>query len=275
MIGQERLRNLFEMLIANKEFPRFSILTGVKGIGKKTMCDWIATEMSKHAVTIYRLPDNKIDTIRDMIAMSYKAVNPTLYIIADADAMSVQAKNSLLKITEEPPNQAYFIMTLEDAEMTLETIKSRASIFPLDNYKKAEIEQYTKRGHNASEKELDIVSEICDVPGDVENIYAHNPVDFYNYVVKVVDNIADVEGANSFKIADKLAIKQDSDGYDIKLFLRAFMSICMNRLNDDPLRYASGISITSKYLSQCGIRGVSKQMLIDSWILEIRKYWMR
>ena len=275
MIGQERLQNILGTLIENQEFPRFSILTGVSGSGKKTMCDWIADQMLKWHVTPYKLPDVKIDTIREMIATSYKAVYPVLYIIADADSMSTQAKNSLLKITEEPPNNAYFIMTLEDAAMTLETIRSRASIFALDNYKKSEIEQYTKRTRKPTKKELDIVCEICDVPGDVENIYKYNPIEFYDYVVKVADNIADVEGANSFKISDKLAIKQDSEGYDVKLFLRAFMQICAERLETDPLRYASGISITSKYLSQFGIRGISKAMLMDGWILEIRKYWLR
>ena len=275
MIGQERLRDIFDVLISNHEFPRFCILTGVSGIGKKTMCNWIAEKMSKQNVVSCRLPDVKIDSIREIISMSYKAVNPTLYIIADADSMSVNAKNSLLKITEEPPNNAYFLMTLEDAGMTLETIRSRASIFALDRYKKAEIEQYTKRTHDVSDKALKIICEICDVPGDVENICTQNPVEFYDYVKLVVDNIADVEGANSFKIADKLALKPDAEGYDVKLFLRAFMAICMGQLQDDPLRYASGISITSKYLGQLGIKGASKSMLIDSWILEIRRYWMR
>lgn len=275
MIGQERLRNMFKLFVEGNQLPRFSILTGVAGIGKKTLCKWLGDEMQEQGFTIYKLPDIKIDSIREMIDLSYKAVNPTLYVIADADNMSTAAKNSLLKITEEPPNNAYFVMTLEDATMTLETIKSRASIFALDNYKKAEIEQYTKRTHKPNERELEIISEICDVPGDVEKLYESKPIEFYDYVKMVVDNIADVEGANSFKIADKLALKQDSLGYDAKLFLRAFMAICVERLNEDPLRYASGISITSKYLSQFGIRGISKAMLIDSWILEIRRYWMR
>lgn len=277
MIGQESLRDTLSLLIENHDFPRFCIITGRKGSGKKTLCNWIVEKFSEvvPVITSYKLPDVKIDTIREMIKTSYQATNPIIYIIADADSMSTAAKNSLLKITEEPPNNAYFIMTLESMEMTLETIKSRASTFTLDMYKRAEIEHFVKRSYNVSEQELDIIGELCDVPGDAETIYGYNAVEFYSYVEKVVDNIHEVEGANAFKISDKLALKQDAEGYDVKLFLRAFMAICMNRMKTDPLKYATAISITGKYISQLGIRGISKVMLMDAWLLEIRKHWMR
>ena len=88
MIGQERLRNMFKLFVEGNQLPRFSILTGVAGIGKKTLCKWLGDEMQERGFTIYKLPDIKIDSIREMIDLSYKAVNPTLYVIADADNMS-------------------------------------------------------------------------------------------------------------------------------------------------------------------------------------------
>ena len=284
MIGQKRLQDTFKTLIENECFPRFCMITGQTGSGKKTICQYIIDcfKQVDSSITGYTLPDIKIDTIRDMIAFSYKAVTPIVYIIPDADGMSVQAKNSLLKITEEPPNNAYFVMTLESPEMTLDTIRSRASIFSLDNYTEEDIRQYALRHNNLtpqdllnSKEEFDIIKEICDVPGDVDTLYSYNPKEFYQYVEKVIDNVDKAEQSNVFKIADKLALKQDSEGYDLKLFLRAFMAICIGRIELDPLRYATGISLTGKYMSQLRIRGVSKQMLFDSWILEIRKYWTR
>ena len=219
------------------------------------------------------------DTIRDMISISYKAINPVVYVIADADSMSVPAKNSLLKITEEPPNNAYFIMTLETLENTLDTIKSRASVFLLDNYTEENIYQYALRYNKitpadilSNKEELDIIKQICDVPGDVDMVYQYKPLEFYQYVKKVVDNIDKAEEANVFKLTDKLSLKTDTEGYDVKLFLRIFLIICFNNMQEDPLKYATGISITSKYISQLGIRGISIQMLVNAWILEIRKY---
>ena len=284
MIGQERLRGMFKVLIVGHTLPRFCILTGQTGSGKKTLANWMAEEFKKvHAdATIYTLPDVKIDTIREMINLSYKAVSPVMYIIADADTMSVQAKNSLLKITEEPPNNACFIMTLETLENTLDTIRSRASVFSLDNYSEDEIREYALRYNNLTpaglvnnKGEFDIIKEICDVPGDVDMVYQYKPAEFYGYVEKVVDNIDKAEQANVFKLAEKLALKPEAEGYDLKLFLRIFLTICFSRMPSDPLKYATGISITGKYISQLGIRGISKQMLVDAWILEIRKYWTR
>lgn len=277
MIGQLQLRDIFEISIDENMFPRFCILTGPAGCGKKTMCDWLITKFKQKDGNSanYTLPDVKIDTIREMIATSYKAADKIIYIIADADGMSTAAKNSLLKITEEPPKNAYFIMTLEDISNTLDTIKSRAAVYQMDNYTRENIDEYARRSHKPAESDFEIIHAICDVPGDVDLLYAYKPSEFYNYVIQVVDNINEVEGANAFKIADKLALKQDSTGYDVKLFLRAFMAICVSRMQTEPLKYASGTSITSKYISQLGIKGISKQMLIDGWLLEIRKYWMR
>ena len=277
MTGQKRLQDLFKMLIHNSDFPRFCILTGQTGSGKKTMCDWIVDEFRTRnpLITSYKLPDVKIDTIREMIATSYRAVNPIIYIIADADNMSVQAKNSLLKITEEPPNNAYFVMTLESTEMTLETVKSRASIFQLDPYTSDEIRAYSKRLGVSKADELGMICDICDVPGDVEHMLVYGVKDFYDYVNKVIDNIDTADGANVFKASVKLALR-DNDGYDVKLFLRAFMAVCAERMKkENPLKYATGTSITSKYMSQLGIRGISKSMLIDAWIIEMRRYWTR
>lgn len=272
MIGQKNLLNNLEQIISAGTFPRFSILTGPKGCGKHTVSKWIAEKLG---ITPYILPDVKVDTIRHAIEVSYKAVNPTLYMIYDADNMSVAAKNVLLKVTEEPPNNAYFIMTVENMDLVLDTIRSRATIYLLDNYSSVEIKEYAERNYKSTQDELDIIDELCEYPGDVDLLYESKPTDFYNYVKKVVENIAKVEGANAFKIADKLALKQDAEGYDVKLFLRAFMAICVRCMKDEPLQYATGISITSKFINQLGIKGVSKSMLIDSWILDIRNHWMR
>ena len=189
MIGQQRLKDLFELLIKEHDFPRFTILCGPQGSGRKTMCEWIAVTMHKWmSINLYRLPDVKVDTIRQMITSAYQATRTTLYLIQDADTMSLAAKNALLKVTEEPPNNAYFVMTLEDANNTLDTVKSRGSIYWMDNYTSDEILEYAKR-NQLTQDEIGIVKAICDVPGDVDNLCKQKPTDFYAYVVKAVDYI--------------------------------------------------------------------------------------
>jgi len=48
-----------------------------------------------------------------------------IYIIADADMMSVEAQNALLKTIEEPPEYAVIMLLTENAETLLPTIRSR------------------------------------------------------------------------------------------------------------------------------------------------------
>lgn len=265
MIGQKNLLDRIEQLIENNTFPRFSIFVGPKGSGKKILAHETACNLK---ALIYDC-DSKIDSVREMITNCYKLWEKTCYVIADADNMSNAAKNALLKITEEPPNNAYFIMTLEDENNTLETIRSRGTVFHMDRYTPDEIYQYAREFTNYTlhDDEWDIIKDICETPGDVNNLGKY-PLEFYDYVQLVVDNIAEVSLANAFKIPSKVALKDDAEGYDLRLFWKAFMKVSF-----DKGRY-NGIYQTSKYLQKLKIKGINRSMLMDNWILEIRKLWM-
>lgn len=267
MIGQRHLLDTIDALIANNKFPRFCILVGPKGSGKKKVCEHINEALN--TFWCYE-PDNKVETIRSAIVDAYKVVSPTCYVFTDVDNMSVQAKNSLLKVTEEPPNSAYFIMTIENLSNTLETIISRATVFHMDNYTPAELLQYAQ---DTYQDNIELYGHLCDTPGEVDLLYKSGTEDFYHYVEKVVNNISIAPGCNVFKITSILKLKEEGEGYDIKLFLKAFIMICGSRMQEAD-KYIDGIIISSNYLSQLGITGISKQSLLDMWILDIRKAWM-
>jgi DNA polymerase-3 subunit delta' len=48
-----------------------------------------------------------------------------IYILMDAENITVQAQNALLKLIEEPPNNVFIILTADNPEIFLETIRSR------------------------------------------------------------------------------------------------------------------------------------------------------
>ncbi|GAB6992537.1 DNA polymerase III subunit delta' [Paenibacillus pini] len=75
----------------------------------------------------------KIDQIRDLQRVfSYRSEmkNPKVYIIDQADKMTVQAANSLLKFLEEPPIPAVAILITENGMALLPTIQSRTQLVP-------------------------------------------------------------------------------------------------------------------------------------------------
>lgn len=65
-----------------------------------------------------------------------------IYIIAEADLMTVQAQNALLKTIEEPPAYAVIFLLTENAEALLPTITSRCVMLKLRNIRDTLIRKY-------------------------------------------------------------------------------------------------------------------------------------
>lgn len=256
MVGQKNLLKIFKRLIDNNSFAKFTIIVGERG----SEANKFAAEISKWLnANLVEVPDIKVDTIRNIITEAYKVSSTTIYNIKDADNMSLQARNSLLKVTEEPPNKSYFIMTVDNDANLIDTIKSRGAVFYTERYTRDEILEYYN-----FDKDTDIITALCDTPGEVD-IIRNKPGEFYEYVEKVVDNIAAVSGSNAFKIAEKIKLKDTDEGYDLILFWKAFKQICF----DKELFRAS--LTTSEFLNMVNIKSINKQMLFDSWILEMRR----
>ena len=69
-----------------------------------------------------------IDTVRALREDAYILPNEAprrVFLLAEAQNMTEQAQNALLKILEEPPASALFLLTCENRGQLLETIRSR------------------------------------------------------------------------------------------------------------------------------------------------------
>ena len=263
MVGQDRLLQDIRGMIQTETFPRFCIITGERGSGKKTLAKNISKMFGN---CIFSVAGIGIDDVRSVILQAYRlSGTQTLYLLPDADNMSVQAKNALLKVTEEPPNNAFFLMTLQDANNTLDTIRSRAVVFSMQPYTQTDILQYVDTTHPELAQVRDIVGEICETPGEVDELSVLDVDQFYQFVQKVVQNIAEVSTANALKISTQLCMKDGDTGYDLAMFWKAFLRICVD------VGELYWVKNTSKKLSQLKkVRGINRQMLFDSWVLELR-----
>lgn len=65
-----------------------------------------------------------------------------IYIISDADRMTVQAQNAILKTIEEPPGYAVLMLLANNADMMLPTILSRCVRLNLKAVKDGDIKEY-------------------------------------------------------------------------------------------------------------------------------------
>lgn len=270
MIGQKVLIEKIRGQIERKKFPRFSILIGESGAGKKTLAKEISDLLGCTPVIVGTSAEN----IRFCVEDSYKLIDPIVYIIADCDNMSSAAANALLKVTEEPPQKAYFILTCENLENILSTIKSRGVTYMLEPYTYEDKLDFLAGEKPLDEEDETFILEVATNIGDLKKFLEMNVGEFRDYVNLVIDNIAEVQGSNAFKIGDKIALK-DEDKYNLKLFWRAFSCLCVDRmLGEDALKYAVAVAITGDAVQQLSIKGINKDMLFSTWVLDIRSEWL-
>jgi replication-associated recombination protein RarA len=278
MIGQRYTIHFVQDLLEKQYMPRFMLIVGDKGSGRKTLADLVAHKFKaymrgNHCV----MPDIRIAAIRDVITDAYKQKTEMLYIIPDIDNMSQEAQNALLKLTEEPPNKAYFVMTIEDLNNVLSTIKSRAYTLFLDKYKPEEIREYAQSTGKLEDAVIDtMVLDVCETPGEVNTFIECGAEQFYEFVDKVVENVDNVTIANMLKIVNSLDIKDDGKGYDVILFLKVFMRCCMihgastQYDSREAYQYIRMIPPTSTILTKLKVRGANKNMLLTDWLLSVR-----
>lgn len=97
----------------------------VKGIHP----DVITVEEEKGIISVERVREIKNDA-----AILPNEAERKVYIIRDAQNMTVQAQNAFLKLLEEPPKHVVFILTADNRAKLLETIISRVAVFGIDNF---------------------------------------------------------------------------------------------------------------------------------------------
>lgn len=266
MIGQVELLRDIDKTISR--FPRFSIITGSRGSGKKTLCKEIVNKLGLKPLYF----GIKIEDIRNAIETAYTQVEPIAFIIADADKMSLAAKNSLLKITEEPPKNCYFILTLENIDNTLATIQSRGTVFQLQPYTVAEVLQYRAyRGYNSTFDE--VVSLVCNNTGEVDELFSYDVGEFYKFAKCIVDNVNVPKSGNTFKISKKVKTKDDDKTtYDATLLMKAIQKLFLQKGKETKdKRYLEASICTGKWLQQLQLSSVNKIGIMDMWIIDVRK----
>ncbi len=142
------------------------LIIGKKGSGKKYLANFISQQLLgisdiNNYPYLYSIKaiENKIgiDQIRDIQNMtklkipSDKAVSRIL-IIQEANAMTEEAQNSLLKTLEEPPKNTVIIMLANDINNLLSTIRSRVQIIKiLDPTYQQIIEYFSKKNYDIAD----------------------------------------------------------------------------------------------------------------------------
>lgn len=266
MVGQENNKKLIDDFVENNTCPRFIIITGTEGSGKRTFSKYIADRLGAE----FLLFDNKIDSVREVITTAYTQTKNIVYCIYGYETMSIASKNALLKIAEEPPTNTYVILTATNKNDILDTLKSRAVVIDMEFYSHKELQECAK----LFGVEKDILT-LCQVPQDILKLQDINEEEFKKFVDNVWDNIGNASIGNSLKIGSKLKLKDEQDGYDVILFINALMKKIIETFiehNKDKKSIQCGLNMLSlcfetknKFVSK-----YNKQAIIDTFIIRMR-----
>ncbi|KNY27163.1 hypothetical protein Bccel_2431 [Pseudobacteroides cellulosolvens ATCC 35603 = DSM 2933] len=85
-----------------------------------------------------------------------------VYLIFEADKMTVQAQNCLLKTLEEPPPYAVIILTASNYEALMETIRSRVLRLSFNKYSNGELKAIIDRTMDKPVNNIDFVLSFSD-----------------------------------------------------------------------------------------------------------------
>ena len=132
-------------------------------------CKKILSDLSPDVITVgsdgkASLGVDKIRFLKEDVHIIPNELDDKVYIIEDADKMTVQAQNALLLTLEEPPSYARFILLCENSELLLDTIKSRAPILRTEPIPTDMIDAYiSKRDVRAAQMKVSALEDYAEL----------------------------------------------------------------------------------------------------------------
>ena len=171
VVGHKDIIDYIHNAISENKVSHAYIMNGRRGSGKKTLAKLFAMTLtceksdqdpcgkcpscvqasSENHPDIIRVRHEKpntitVEDIREQVnhTIQIKPYRSTykIYIIDEADLMTAQAQNALLKTLEEPPSYAVFFLLTENANVLLDTIKSRCVMLKFRNLQDTLIKNY-------------------------------------------------------------------------------------------------------------------------------------
>lgn len=266
-IGQERVKEMICKWTDRDSFPHFILIAGEEGSGRKTIATEIAKALkSKLAI----VEDISVDGVRNLVEVAYQLTTKMLYLIPDADPMSIGAKNALLKFTEEPPVNAYIVITLKSFNNTLPTILSRAQQIIVEPYTVQELAKLTSNPKYAV---------IAKTPGMLQYFEAMGEEkvgDIVSFCRIVVDKIDKVPFANAFKSGVNLKLREKDEGFELTAFLAGLEYVLDRYMRKGPslkmlIRLSCWYKLLPKYQSLLNRGGLNKRAIYDKLIMEARE----
>lgn len=287
IIGNEKIKQDLEKLVLQNKTSHSYLFLGTEGIGKKLIAKEFAKMLLCEAKEKYCgkcksciefdsnnnpdftlvEPDGaslKIEQIRQIQKKIIEAPiisKKKVYILDDADLMTVEAQNCLLKTIEEPPEYVTIILIGSKEQNFLNTIKSRCTILKFQNIESNKIKGYLKEKYDIDNVTDDMLSLYQGSIRKAEDL--KDKQQLYLNIIDIVDNIKNNDLIDTLKKAD-LIYKSQDEKYEI---LESMNVILLKKFKED-IKYLKCIDIVEETKKRIKANG-NYNMCIDNMLFNI------
>lgn len=232
-LGNQKAKKTLYKMKQSGRFPHAILLCGEKGLGKKTFARLVAQTFlcesenapcnacetchkieSKNHVDIEQISEFTrpnsfpVDKVREIKKTAYLSPNEAkvrVFILANADCMGVQAQNALLKIIEEPPQTAMFILTAQNREKMLETVRSRCVSIPIMPVEETVAKDFVKKLYPDNEL-VDMLSQTFsgNIGAIIEAVSDKDSVEQINYAHEIIKSLVQGDEYKTLVLLSKL-----------------------------------------------------------------------
>lgn len=175
VIGQEDAVKQLTALIDKGKVPHALMFTGPSGTGKTTLARVLKKLLGcrdSDYQEINAAESRGIDTIREIIQRMGLAPmgKCRIWLIDEVHRVTVDAQNAMLKMLEDGPAHAYFILCTTDSSKIIKTVHGRCTEVVLKNLSPSDVEKVLKRaldgeGREVGEKVVELIVERAEGSG--------------------------------------------------------------------------------------------------------------
>ena len=241
IIGQESLKEVLNNVLVSRNISHAYIFCGEDGLGKKTMAKIFAKSIlceNKNGCQCESCVLFENDTnpdfcnitregnsigVAEIRKMQSMAIVPPIYsdkkvfLINDAESLTKEAQNALLKILEEPQSYVVIILITNNINMLLDTIISRAVRYNFSKNTKEDIKKYIELKYGSKISNINFLVSLSD--GKIGNlIKLINDEDINNIRDTVFDYVLNIKSMKISEVMDAVEFcTQNKDKVEIIL----------------------------------------------------------
>ena len=265
IIGQESIKKHLQTAIKTGNLSHAYIINGEYGSGRQTIASALAKTIQCQSKTddtdacgvctsckqaeSHNRPDIKyithdktsisVNDIREQlnndISIKPYSSEYKIYIIPDANKMTEQAQNALLKTIEEPPVYAIIILLTENCDSLLPTIRSRCVTLTMNPVEKDKICTYLENKFQLEPEQAQIAANYCqgNIGKAIRFASSSDFIEMKNQVLKLLKNLDSMDIASIIDTIKEFSThKNDINDY-LDLMLLWYRDVLMFKVTKD------------------------------------------